>query len=60
MIDGEEITGYNVVNKEEEVDKMWDNIYRVFTPEQWRNLLIICGIVLVAGIVLEIIQRCKR
>lgn len=39
---------------------MWNNIYRVFTPEQWRNLLIICGIVLVAGIVLEIIQRCKR
>ena len=39
---------------------MWNNIYTIFTPEQWRSLLIIGGIVLVAGIVLEIIQRCKR
>lgn len=60
MIDGEEITGYNIVNKEEEVTKMWNNIYSVFTPEQWRNLLIIGGIVLVTGIILEIIQRCRR
>lgn len=60
MIDGERITGYNIVNKEKEVGKMWNEIYRAITPEQWRQFLIACLVLSVIAVVLEIIQKSRK
>ena len=39
---------------------MWNEIYRAISPEQWRQFLILIGVVAVAGIILEIIQKRRR